>query len=50
MKISELPVRNEIVRAKSTIPNDKLDMLKTIRSHLDDQMTELKRMYRREGL
>ena len=49
MKISELPVRNEIVRAKSTIPNDKLDMLKTIRSHLDDQMTELKRMYRREG-
>ena len=50
MKISELPVRNEIVRAKSTIPNDKLDMLKTIRSHLDDQMAELKRMYRREGL
>lgn len=50
MKISELPVRNEIVRAKSTIPNDKLDMLKTIRSHLDDQMTELKCMYRREGL
>ena len=50
MKISEHPVRNEIVRAKSTIPNDKLDMLKTIRSHLDDQMTELKRMYRREGL
>ena len=50
MKISELPVRNEIVRAKSTIPNDKLDMLKTIGSHLDDQMMELKRMYRREGI
>ncbi|WP_407397502.1 V-type ATP synthase subunit A [Treponema sp.] len=50
MKISELPVRNEIVRAKSTVPNDKLDMLKTIGSHLDDQMAELKRMYRKEGL
>ncbi|MBQ0039413.1 MAG: V-type ATP synthase subunit A [Treponema sp.] len=49
MKISELPVRNEIIRAKSTVPNDKLEMLKTIRSHLDDQMMELDRMYRKEG-
>ena len=50
LKISEMPVRNEIVRAKSNVPNDKLDQLKTIRLHLDDQVAELSRMYRREAL
>lgn len=50
LKISEMPVRNEIVRAKSNVPNDKLDQLKTIRLHLDDQVAELSRMYSREAL
>jgi V/A-type H+-transporting ATPase subunit A len=44
----ELPVRNEIIRAKSEIPNDKLDELVTIQNHLDDQMAELERMYRKD--
>ncbi|MBP3366814.1 MAG: V-type ATP synthase subunit A [Treponema sp.] len=48
LKIIELPVRNEIIRAKSEIPNDKLDQLTTIQNHLDDQMAELERMYRKD--
>jgi V/A-type H+-transporting ATPase subunit A len=48
IKIMELPVRNEIIRAKSEIPNDKLDELVTIQNHLDDQMAELERMYRKD--
>lgn len=48
LKVTELPVRNEIIRAKSEIPNDKLDELTTIQNHLDDQMAELERMYRKD--
>jgi len=47
IKITALPVRDEIVRAKQEIPNDKLDELKTIENHLEDQMGELERIYRR---
>ncbi len=47
-KINDLSVKNEIVRAKSTVPNDKLENLSAIRNHLDDQMAELERMYRKE--
>lgn len=49
-KISELPVRSEIIRAKLTVANDKLEQLKAIRTHLDDQMKELELMYRKEGI
>lgn len=48
LKVAALPVRNEIIRAKSEVPNDKLDQLTTIQNHLDDQMAELERMYRKD--
>ncbi len=48
LKVTDLPVRNEIIRAKSEVPNDKLDELTTIQNHLDDQMAELERMYRKD--
>ena len=49
LKITELSVRNEIIRAKSTVPNDRLSDLETIRGHLDDQFAELRRMYSKES-
>ncbi|MDO4506277.1 MAG: V-type ATP synthase subunit A [Spirochaetales bacterium] len=50
LKVSELSVRNEIVRAKLTVPNDNLDMLTVIGSHLEEQFAELERMYRKDTL
>ena len=47
VKITALPVRDEIVRAKQEITNEALDKLKTIENHLEDQMGELERMYRK---
>ena len=50
LKITELPVRAEIMRAKSVVPNDKLDGLKMIEGHLDDEIGELERMYRKDAV
>ncbi|MCH5290604.1 MAG: V-type ATP synthase subunit A [Treponema sp.] len=50
LKITELPVRNEIVRAKSKVRNDSLAELTTIANHLDDQLGELERMYRKDAV
>ena len=50
IKVSELSVRNEIVRAKLTVPNDNMDMLTVIGSHLEEQFAELERMYRKDTL
>lgn len=50
LKVSELSVRNEIVRAKLTVPNDNMDMLTVIGSHLEEQFAELERMYRKDTL
>ena len=47
LKVNALPVREEIIRIKSTVPNDKLEMVKDIEGHLDTQMGELERMYRK---
>ncbi len=49
-KIMELPVRTEIVRAKGTVENDRLEKLEIIKSHLEDQMNDLERMYRRDTI
>ena len=46
LKISELPVRGEIVRAKSVVPNERIDDLKTIHNHIEDQIGELERLYK----
>ena len=50
LKINELPVQSEIVRIKSVVPNDKLDDLTVIANHLEDQMAELERMYRKDAV
>ncbi len=50
LKIMELGVRGEIVRAKSVVANDKLDELTTIQNHLEDQMGALERMYRKDSV
>jgi V/A-type H+-transporting ATPase subunit A len=46
-KVASLPVKDEIVRLKSSVPNDNLSMLKDVEGHLDEQMGNLERMYRR---
>ncbi|MCR5763654.1 MAG: V-type ATP synthase subunit A [Treponema sp.] len=50
LKINELPVQSEIVRIKSVVPNNKLDDLTVIANHLEDQMAELERMYRKDAV
>ena len=50
LKIMELAVRGEIVRAKSVVANDKLDELTTIQNHIEDQMGSLERMYRKDSV
>ncbi|MBP5175574.1 MAG: V-type ATP synthase subunit A, partial [Treponema sp.] len=46
LRIIEVPVRSEIVRAKSVIANDDIDGLTTIHNHLEEQMGDLERLYR----
>ncbi|MDR1784968.1 MAG: V-type ATP synthase subunit A, partial [Spirochaetaceae bacterium] len=43
VKITELPVREEIIRLKSSVPNDRLDLIQAASDHLEDQMNELER-------
>ncbi|AEE17120.1 V-type ATP synthase subunit A [Treponema brennaborense] len=47
IKVTSLPVREEIVRIKTSVPNDKLDMISVIESHLDEQLGNVERMYRK---
>ncbi len=49
-KITGLKVREEIVRIKSTVPNDKLEMIKEVEGRLDSQMGELERVYSRREI
>jgi V/A-type H+-transporting ATPase subunit A len=45
----ELDVRNEIIRAKSVVPNDNMEDLTAIQNHLEQQMGELERVYRKDA-
>lgn len=45
-KVNSLPVKEEIVRLKTTVPNDKLEMIKETESRFDQQMGELEQLYR----
>jgi V/A-type H+-transporting ATPase subunit A len=47
MRISGLNVREEIVRIKNTVPNDKLELIQDVARHLEEQMSELESTYRR---
>ena len=45
VKIMNLSVREEIIKAKSEIPNNDLSGIKTIASHLDDETSTLLHIY-----
>ena len=47
LKILQLPVREEIVRIKTNVPNDKLEMINEVKSQLEQQLGELERTYRK---
>ncbi len=47
LKITSLDVRDEIVRIKTTVPNDKLDEIKAIEMRMNDQLDALDRIYRK---
>ncbi|WP_191017518.1 V-type ATP synthase subunit A [Treponema zioleckii] len=45
-KVATLPVKDEIVRLKSSVPNDKLEMIGEVQNRLDEQMSNLERLYK----
>lgn len=47
MKVTDLPVRKEIVRIKTTVPNDRLEMIKAVEAHLEEQIGNIERQYRK---
>ena len=47
LKITSLSVKDEIVRIKSSVPNDKLEQIHEIEKRLEDQISEVARLYRR---
>lgn len=50
IKITSLPVREEIVRVKGNIKNEELDKIHEVSGHLSDQMGALERVYGKVGL
>lgn len=44
-KVASLGVKDEIVRLKTSVPNDKLELIDETRNHFDQQFSELERMY-----
>ena len=46
-EVVALPVKDEIVRLKSSVPNDNLSAIKDVEGRLEEQMGSLERMYRR---
>ena len=49
-KITELPVRSEIVRAKSVIKNDEIEKLHSIEMRIEEQMAELSAVYEKDSV
>ncbi len=47
VRISALSVREEIIRIKTSVPNDKLEMIQTVERHFDEQFSELEKLYRK---
>ena len=45
VKINSLPVREEIIRIKTTIPNDALDKINQVKMHLEEQFDTLEKLY-----
>lgn len=49
VRITELSVRSEILRAKLNCPNDRMDMIAEIRAHMEKQFAELQLTYNIEA-
>ena len=49
VKLTALPVREEIMRIKSKYTNDEADKIQDVKMHLENQLDELRRLYRRTG-
>ena len=49
-QVVALPVREEIIRIKTTYSNEDVNKIQTVKDHLDSQMGELERMFARAGL
>ena len=47
VKVTALPVREEIVRIKTSVANDKLNEISTITAHINEQFEGLEKIYRK---
>ncbi len=47
VKINSLSVREEIIRIKTSIPNNELDKVNQIKSHLEEQFSSLEKLYQK---
>ncbi len=47
LKLTSLSVREEIVRIKTTIPNEKLDDIKAIEKRMEDELASIERIYKK---
>ena len=47
VKISALTVREDIVRIKTTVPNDQLEKIAAVSQHLNEQFDGLEKLYRK---
>lgn len=45
--VVSLPIKDEIVRLKSSVPNDKLERMQEVEARLEEQMGNLERTYKR---
>ncbi|MBE6344068.1 MAG: V-type ATP synthase subunit A [Spirochaetaceae bacterium] len=50
VRVASLPIREELIRIKNTVPNDKLEMIQAIESHLEEQLGTVERLYRKVGI
>ncbi|MBQ1629760.1 MAG: V-type ATP synthase subunit A [Treponema sp.] len=48
-KVASLPVADEIVRIKYSVPNDNMEKIADIKSHFDEQFGELETVYSKAG-
>ncbi len=47
LKITQLPCREQIIRIKTTVPNDKLEQIKAIELKMDEELSAIERVYRK---
>ncbi|MCQ2981872.1 MAG: V-type ATP synthase subunit A [Treponemataceae bacterium] len=47
LKITQLPCREQIIRIKTTVPNDQLEQIKAIEIKMDEELSAVERVYRK---